>query len=418
MEESTVKPQDIHYYVNEDKTSPMYGKEDPALGIIIDWKMIHKAFLKTGHCKDYPDPLKADISKVGYIVDMSDRSRGKTTQKLVLGLLLYVAYGIQLQLVRQNSRMIEPKLLRDLYKWVLEFDYIKEITEGRYNSIYYRGKRWYLCLIDEDGTVLETDPNHCCFCCGLDERYDLKSTYNAPTGDMIFFDEFIGESYGYTDFVDFIDICKTIIRDRKSPIIFMSSNTIDLNSQWFDEFGCRELVEGMHYGDSKIMATDFGTHMYLELLYPDESVKRKAVNTRFFGFNNPKLNAITGRGEWATEVYPHIPKGSGKTAECICNRVYLRYQGHDYHLSLMQDDVLGEVVHVTNATRVHDDSIILTAEEPMTDHELFGFGKGLLDLWWVLYYDNRWRYQTNGIGNTIHSYVGYVSQKLEKMRGY
>ena len=130
-----MRPQEIHYYVNTDRESPMYGKEDPALGIVIDWRMIHKALLKTGKCKHYPDPLKADISKVGYIVDMSDRSRGKTTQKLVLGLLLYVAYGIELQLVRQHSRMIEPKLMRNMYKTVIEEHLIEEITEGRWNHI-------------------------------------------------------------------------------------------------------------------------------------------------------------------------------------------------------------------------------------------------------------------------------------------
>ena len=413
-----MRPQEIHYYVNTDKESPMYGKEDPALGIVIDWKMIHKALLKTGKCRFYPDPLKADISKVGYIVDISDRSRGKTTQKLVLGLLLYVAYGIELQLIRQNSRMIEPKLMKNMYKTVIEEHLIEEITEGRWNHIYYWGKRWYLCLTDEDGKIIETDTGHCTFCCGLDESYDLKSTYNAPRGDMIFFDEFIGNSYGYDDFTNFIDICKTIIRDRQSPIVYMSSNTIDLNSQWFDEFGCRREVEGMRYGDYKVLSTDIGTHMYIELLYPDESEKRKKVNTRFFGFDNPKLNAISGRGEWATDVYPHIPKRAGEMT-VINNQVYLRYQGNDIHLTLCEDQERGLCVLVTPATRTHDDSIILMAEEPTSRNHLFGFGKGtVVDIWWRLYYQNRWLYTTNGMGATIHSYVGYVKSKIDKLEGY
>lgn len=403
-----MKPQQIKYIENK-----------PELGIVIDWDMIHKAFLKTGKCKEYPDPLSADITKVGYIVDMSDRSRGKTTQKLILGLLLYIAYGIRLHVIRQSSRMTEPKVIRNMYDTVLSEGYIEIITEGRWNSIYYRGKRWYLCLVDDDGTILETDTHECAICFGLDESDDLKSTYNCPVGDMIFFDEFISSSYGYDDFIRFIDICKTIIRDRRSPIIFMSSNTIDLNSMWFDEFGCRREIESMRYGDQRIIATDYGTHMSIELLEPDRSHKRRKVNERYFGFNNPRLNAISGRGEWATDVYPHIPKRRDKEVTVLDNHVYLWYQGQYIHLTLVKDTQRGLCVHVTPATRVHDDSIILSAEEPESERHLFGFGKGTaLDFWWKLYYENRWFYIHNGMGSTIHSYVGYVKSKHEKMEGY
>lgn len=396
-----------------------YINDDPQQGIMIDWEYIHKEFLKIGECKKYPDPLRCDVGQVGYIIDLSDRSRGKTSQKLILGLLLYVAYGIQLHVIRQSKRMTEPKVIKDMYKTVIENHYISEITEGRWNHIFYRGKRWYLCHVDDTGEIDEIDTDHCCICFGLDESDDIKSTYNAPRGDMIYYDEFISTYYGYDDFIRFTDICKTVIRSRKSPIIFMSSNTIDLNTPWFDEFGIRSEVQTMHMGDFKILSTDLGTHIYIEILAAEHSKIRHSVNRRFFGFNNSRLNAISGRGEWATDTYPHIPPYKETEPECVCNRVYLHYQGQYIHLKLMSDPVKGCVVHVTPATKTYDDSIIITADEPTTKNHVFGFcEQTTLQLWWQLYKQNRWLYTSNGLGSTIHSYVGFVRTKTEKMRGY
>lgn len=402
-----MKPQKIKYIDN-----------DPALGIVIDWKMIHKALLSTGKCRNYPDPLRADPAQVGYILDMSDRSRGKTTQKLVLGLLLYIAYGIDLQLIRQAKRMTEPKMIRNMYDTLIELHLIEEITEGRWNSIFYRGKRWYLCLLGDDGQIIEADDHHCTICFGLDESDDLKSTYNAPRGDMIYYDEFISRDYGYDDFIRFTDICRTIIRDRKSPIIYMSANTIDKNSPWFDELGIRSEIETMHMGDTKVLATDLGTHIYIEILGASNSRKRIDVNRRFFGFNNPRLNALTGRGEWATDTYPHIPSYDKNPPEIIKGNVYLQYQGQDIRLQLVRDPRLGLAVFASPG-RVHDDSIIITADDPSSPRHVFGLCHGTrLQLWWDLYQQNRWCFASNGLGATVRSYVGYVRSRHETMMGY
>ena len=88
-----VKRQKIHYYINQDPGSDKYGQEDPALGIIIDWKWVRKQYDALNMPKIYHDPLKPDFEKFGYSIDMSDRSRGKTTNKLIVGLILYRKSG-------------------------------------------------------------------------------------------------------------------------------------------------------------------------------------------------------------------------------------------------------------------------------------------------------------------------------------
>ena len=132
-----VKPAKVTYYHNT-----------KALGIKIDWIRVRKEYDKLGIPPEYHDPLKPDFSRIGYSIDLSDRSRGKTTNKLLVGLILWQMYGIHLHYIRTNSRQCEPKNIRQLYDTVLSCGYIDKITGGKYNSIAYKGKRWRLQLLD------------------------------------------------------------------------------------------------------------------------------------------------------------------------------------------------------------------------------------------------------------------------------
>lgn len=402
-----VKPAKVTYYHN-----------NKALGIKIDWIRVRKEYDKLGIPAEYHDPLKPDFSRIGYSIDLSDRSRGKTTNKLLVGLILWQMYGIHLHYIRTNSRQCEPRNVRQLYDTVLSCGYIDKITGGKYNSISYKGKRWRLQLLDEEGEVLETCPDHCCICFGIDEAPELKSIYNDPLGDLIFFDEFITTSYGYDDFINFTDLCKTIIRDRQSPVIMMSANTINRQSPWFDELGIRELMQQLQPGKPATVSTDLGTHLYIEILSPDISEKRQAVNRRFWGFDNPRLNALTGRGDWATEVYQHIPKRDDANPErVLLGMVYIQHKSTLSRLQLVKHPTLGIAVFVTPAKRTYDDSIIFTGDELYDDRYVWGFGKGTpVEMIWDLYARGRFWYATNGEGQIVKSYVSYIASRITQMR--
>lgn len=146
---------------------------------------MRKEYKKLGIPKDTYFPLKADIRKFGYVIDLSDRSRGKTTNKLIVALILFKMYGIVLQYIRQKKSDCEPKVIRNLYETVKEYNYIEKIFGDTFNDIEYYGKRWYLTKRDEEGNVIEKCDEHSTMCIGLDESDSLKSTYNAPKGDMI-----------------------------------------------------------------------------------------------------------------------------------------------------------------------------------------------------------------------------------------
>ena len=395
-----------------------YYDDNPNHGIIYNWDFLKKEYKKLKCPKNVYNPFAVDFTKAAYCVCMSDRSQGKTTNPLLLGLLMYKYYGCVTHVIRQNKTICEPRNIMDMCKTILEFDYISKIFDGQWNSIRYRGKRWRLTLVDEEtGQVLEECTQPCIACFGLDESQDLKSAYNAPRGDLVIFDEFINESYGYNDFIRFMDILKTIFRDRRG-YVYLLSNTIDINSPWFDEFCVRDVVEGLQAGESTYTKTVLGTVMFLQILNPVKTKQRKFINQWLFGFPNKKLASITGAETWSMSNYPHIPPDKETESTVIFGRLFLYQSGKYVKLKLMYNEKVGYCVYVHPATKVYQDSAILTNGEILDKRYQFGFGSKnskILDLIWRLYKANRFFYARNSEGELLKTYIRLTKTKLRDM---
>ena len=397
-----------------------YYDNDPSKGIIYDWDYIRREYRKLKCPKDVYNPLKPDFDKCGINIAISDRSQGKTTNPLLAGQLMLRDYGTQCHYIRQSSDMTTPKILRDLYKTIREYHYIEKIWDGQYNDVEYRGKRWSLILRDDDGQIVARHPEPCLVCFGLDESDAIKSSYNAPRGDMLIYDEFIASDYGYSDAVRFFDICKTIFRDRYSPVIWMLSNNINLNSPWFDELCIRDEVNRMQQGDYKSIQVDDGPLIYVDILPPKISEQREKVNRRFFGFPNPKLAAITGKGAWSTESYQHIPPDDeDDPVETVIGNLYISQSGRLVRCRIIDRKSIGLCVYVTPATKTYQDSIIMTAGDITDRRQIWGYGPAdspLMQLLWRLYKANRWYYLTNSEGALVRSYLALVrSMQRDRM---
>ena len=197
----------------------------------------------------------------------------------------------------------------------------------------------------------------------------------------------------------------------------MSANTSNIDSPWFDELAIKEDVETMKQGDKRYIVSEMGTHIYVEILSPDTSKERASVNTRFWGFKNPKLISITGKGEWATENYPHIPVyDKDHVPETLHDILFIRMSNKYVKLRLVEDEEIGLCVFVVPATRVYDDSIILTIDDITKRNELFGFGKGTFcDAYWKLYYKNKFFYANNRVGSFVATYISSARTKMNTM---
>ena len=383
-----------------------YINNDIQCGIEYDWRKVKEEFRKLNIPKDVYSPMHLPFDKAKYNVLLSERSRGKTTNILLLGMCMHKLYGTTIEYIRKKEDQITKKITINLFTTILEYDYIEKLTDGKYNSIWYNARRWYYCLVDDDGNVIDKAPTHFMSMLSIDRNETYKSGYNAPRGDFIVYDEFISKYYYADEFLYFTDLLKTIIRDRLSPIIFMLSNMIDKNSEYLDELMISDQVMLMSVGDSSLITTKKGTNIYVELLEMSKKTitpRRQLSNKLYFGFDNPKLINITG-GDWVVENYPHIPKKI--EYDSVINNIFMKFSSNFIRLEVVTYNDQFFVFCTKFTSVIYDDSIILTLEPPDKSNEIYGLGRGkVFKFIWSLYDDKRFRYQSNTIGAWIDKYV-------------
>ena len=107
----------------------------------------------------------------------SGRSIGKTTNVLLLGLCQRKEYGTTILYVR--SQETEAKHLTSVISSYNDGQYIKKLTDNRYNTIIYKDRAFYYAWVDENGEITDKEANECIRVLTVDRAYDYKSTLNV-----------------------------------------------------------------------------------------------------------------------------------------------------------------------------------------------------------------------------------------------
>lgn len=241
-----------------------------------------------------------------YNIIYGERSNGKTTAVLRLGLIDHInsGYKNQLAIIRRWEEDFKGENGKQMCDNLINLGWVKEYTNGEYNSIFYRSKRWYLCRYNKSGekeAQCET-PFATGFAITSEEHY--KSTA-YPDVKLILFDEFITRGmYLPEEFVKFQNLLSTIIRLRTDVKIFMCGNTINTFCPYFNEMGLKG-VKKQEKGTIDIY-TYGSSSLKVAVEYSDFPSKKKASN-KYFAFDNPKLQMITNGG-WEIDIYPHLPR--------------------------------------------------------------------------------------------------------------
>lgn len=384
-----------------------YHQNKKEYGIIYDWKLIIKEYKKIVPREWWGNIDELPFNSADYFVENSERSIGKTTKWLLIGMVMNKLYGTHIQYIRQILDMIMPKNMK-LFRTILDYGYIDKITNNQYNAVKYVSRSYYYYNTETE----EIAPEPFCDCLSIDNNDKYVSSYNAPTGDLIIYDEFISRKYYHqNEFVDFEDLVKTIIRDRLSPIIVMLANTIDLYNEYYKELEIYDFVQSMRTGQSELITTDMGTKIYFTILSGKTTIEKKRHNLKYFGFKNPRLNSIRG-GEWAIKSYPHIPKfyRGENTPQIIINNRYIRY--NDILLNMEVVDNNGVIqVYIHDATEIYPDSIIYVANVPQNKNERYGFGYTKTDNFiWNLRNKNVFCYANNLVGEKVRNFIRIISQ--------
>ena len=383
----------------------------------MDWQKIRKEYKKLKCPKEVWNPLTLPLGECGYYIVLSDRSRGKTTNALLLGMVMNKIDGSKIEYVRQRREQIMPKFILSLFSTIIQYGYVEKITNGEYNTIRNKSRRGYYAHVNENGEMDRIATEPFIHFAGIDECMDLKSTYNSPDSNIIIFDEFISKIYYRDECIDFLDMVSTYFRMRTNGVVMLLANTIDKNSPYFDELSLRDTIDKMHMGENEIVTTSLGTKIYLEILGTVANSQKRLVNKWFFGFKNPKLASITGTESWALPEFQHIPKNS-KT-EIIRRGIFIYHAGKYVALDIVLNDKIGYCVYAHPATIIHEDSIIYTSGNIPDVRYKYRFGDMTFDklsklIWGKMYNRNLFFFSDNSTGALVESYVSLCKKLIKK----
>lgn len=247
-----------------------------------------------------------EIIKLGahYSLIIGERSNGKTFWSLEYGLKQYTTKGKQFVYLRRWAEDIRGRRGERLFQNLIDKEKITYYTQGKYNTVKFKSRCYYLSKKDEELQKDITDPTPFCFALALTEQEHEKSSGGFDNVETIIFDEFLSRGiYLQDEFVTFSHVCSTIIRDRDNVKVLMLANTVNKFAPYFSEFGLHNIqkqkqgtIEIYKFGQSKLKIA-------VEYCKPLNKSKPSDV---YFAFNNPKLKMIT-EGTWELDMYPHLP---------------------------------------------------------------------------------------------------------------
>lgn len=379
----------------------------------IDWKKTKARFKRLKTIEKYRKamgdknaylwtPLHVPFDDFAYGFFLSDRTRGKTTQMLLLFMIAGYDYNKMLEYVRTTEEEAAPKNTRKMFDVISSFDYIKEITHGKYNGVRYEARYWYYCNII-DGKITDTAPTPFLHISDVRHYLDLKSGYNSANSDLILYDEFIGKEQP-DDFIAYMQLQSTYFRMRKNCKAIFLANSVNKRAPFFYEFTIAKPLEKLAAGDSILINNPLGTKFFVEILPSDNSDTKIKINTEYYGFSNTQLASITGAQTWAFKSYPHIDKTIKK--EIVTKNIYVYYLGRYYRCDVaIAENFDLPIIECHKATKIYSDSIVFTMDN-MTDaryiHAL-GYARSHKNFW-MTYRANQWYFDSNETGDVIERF--------------
>jgi len=113
-------------------------------------------------------------------------------------------------------------------------------------------------------------------------------------------------SYLNNEFVLFMNLLSSLIRDRQNAVVYMLANSVNKYCPYFQEMGLKN-VEGMKQGEIAIYQYS-NSDLTVAVEYCDKVEATQKTASKYFAFENSQLKMITS-GEWEFQIYPR-PEGT------------------------------------------------------------------------------------------------------------
>lgn len=340
-----------------------------------------------------------------YNVVFGERSNGKTYATLKHGLEQYFKDGSQLAYIRRWKEDITGKRAQAVFSALVENNEIAKLSNGEFTGIHYYTGRFFLCNYD-NGKPIYNDNDVIGFLFALtDVEHDKSTSY--PKVNNIIFDEFLtNKLYLPDEFVTFMNVVSTIVRRRETVKIFMLGNTVNKYCPYFSEMGLNN-IQTMEQGEIDLYQYgESGLTVAVEYCKTDKSNQRKE-SKKYFAFNNPKLQMITG-GAWELAIYPHLPM-KYKPLDVLLT-YYIDFADNIYSCEIIEKDgVTFTYIHEkTTPIKDIDNSIIYSLEHnPKPNYNrniLSPVTKIQKKITWYFNTHNVF-YQNNNVGDGVANYL-------------
>ena len=347
-----------------------------------------------------------------YNLIIGERSNGKTYACLKYGLERYLKAGEQLAIVRRWQDDFKAKRGASMFDALLSNDEVNKLSNGEWTSIYYYGSRWYLCRYEDKKRITDDKPFAYGFAISSME-HDKSTSY--PDICNILFDEFITRSYYLPDeFILFMNVLSTIVRDRNNIKIFMCGNTVSKNCPYFSEMGLTHIkemkpgaIDVYTYGESNLqVAVEFCS-----------TNKEGKASDLYFSFDNPRLNMITGKGNiWEIAIYPHLPV-KYIPAEILFT-YFIQFDSDLMQCEIVQhDDLLFTYIHrKTTPLKDSDNDLIYSPDYDPRPNWKRRLTKPVSDVEKKIYrffVTDKVYYQDNETGEVIRNYLMWSDRTAE-----
>ena len=360
---------------------------------------------------EYYDVAHIDKLDCHYNVIFGKRSNGKTYSVLKKIIVNYAKKGEQGAYLRRYREDFKGKRGATMFDSLIANGEISKATDGKWDTVKFYSDRWYFAKYDEEEDRLVSDSTPFCFGFALAQMEHDKST-SYPLITTVVFDEFISRiGYLPNEFVLFMNVLSTIIRQRNNVRIYMLGNTVNKYCPYFQEMGLKHIeamepgkIDVYTYGESQLrVACEYTANHNIEGRKSDV----------YFAFDNPSLQMITG-GAWELDLYPHLPR------EYETKDIVFKYF-IDFNDNLLQCEVVE--LHDCTFTYVHrkttplkhpDVDVIFSTEYDPRPNHIRNIRKNpskVCKKIWEFFRDDRMFYQDNDVGEVVRNYLMFCTKE-------
>lgn len=340
-----------------------------------------------------------------YNIIFGERSNGKTYAILKHIIEQYCKTGHQGALVRRWKEDFRGKRGTQLFDAFANSELISQLTNKQYTTIYSYAGKWHLAYKDVITGKLVPDEKPFCYGFALsDMEHDKGNSFtNVKT---IFFDEFLTRQYYLPDeFVTFMNVVSTIVRQRTDVTIFMAGNTVNQYCPYFTEMGLTHIkemskgsIEVYKYGESKLKVA---------VEYADSLTKEGKPSDIYFAFDNPKLSMITG-GTWEMAMYPHLPYKY--KPQNIIFTYFMQFNGETLQCEIVNvnNTVFTYIHRKTSPLKDDNKDIVFSLEYDPRPNHIRNIRKSKANISRKLgdfFAENRVFYQDNEVGEIVRNYL-------------